>query len=223
MTTLTEAVSGAELDRHLRAISRVVRLSGTAEEAEAFDYIEGQLRAFGYRVNRHASDALIGYPQRSSLEILSPNPVQIASNGYSLSPSTGPEGVTGEVVFVGAGMPGDFEGRDVQGKIVVSDGLAMPGKALAAERAGAIGQIHINDEHIHEMCISPVWGTPTPETGGLLPKVPAVGISRPDGDRLKGLLQQGTVRVRLATEPFRAWVKIPTLTADLPGTASDDF
>ncbi|MEA2593911.1 MAG: N-acetylated-alpha-linked acidic dipeptidase [Thermomicrobiales bacterium] len=223
MTTLTEAVSGAELDRHLRAISRVVRLSGTAEEAEAFDYIEGQLRAFGYRVNRHASDALIGYPQRSSLEILSPNPVQIASNGYSLSPSTGPEGVTGEVVFVGAGMPGDFEGRDVQGKIVVSDGLAMPGKALAAERAGAIGQIHINDEHIHEMCISPVWGTPTPETGGLLPKVPAVGISRPDGDRLKGLLQQGAVRVRLATEPFRAWVKIPTLTADLPGTASDDF
>ena len=69
------------------------------------------------------------------------------------------------MAFVGAGMPGDYEGRDVGGKIVISDGLAMPGKALAAERAGAIGQIHINDEHIHEMCISPVWGTPIPETG----------------------------------------------------------
>jgi hypothetical protein len=73
------------------------------------------------------------------------------------------------------------------------------------------------------MCISPVWGTPVPETAGLLPKVPAVGVARPDGERLKELLQQGPVRVRLVTEPFRAWVKIPTLTADLPGTAGDDF
>jgi hypothetical protein len=223
MTPISDAVSGAELDRHLRGIARVVRLSGTPEEAEAFDYIEGQLRAFGYRVNRHASDALIGYPHRSTLEVVSPNPVQVVSNGYSLSPSTGPDGISGELVFVGAGLPGDYDGRDVQGKIVVSDGLAMPGKALAAEEAGAIGQIHINDEHIHEMCISPVWGTPIPETGGLLPKVPAVGVARPDGDRLKEMLQRGTVRVRLATEPFRAWVKIPTLTGELPGSAGDDY
>jgi hypothetical protein len=223
VTTLFGAVSGAELDRHLRGIARVVRLSGTPEEAEAFDYIEGQLRTFGYRVNRYASDALIGYPQRSSLAVVSPQPAEVVSNGYSLSPGTGAEGVSGELVFVGAGMPGDYEGRDVGGKIVISDGLAMPGKALAAERAGAIGQIHINDEHIHEMCISPVWGTPIPETAGLLPKVPAVGVSRPDGERLKGLLQQGAVRVKLVTEPFRAWVKIPTLTGELPGNAGDDF
>ncbi|HKG26611.1 MAG TPA: hypothetical protein VKB09_13245, partial [Thermomicrobiales bacterium] len=150
MTPIADAVSGAELDRHLRGIARVIRLSGTPEEAEAFDYIEGQLRAFGYRVNRYASDALIGYPQRSALEVLAPNPVQVGSNGYSLSPGTGPDGVIGELVFAGAGLPGDYEGRDVRGKIVVSDGLAMPGKALAAEQAGAIGQIHINDEHIHE-------------------------------------------------------------------------
>lgn len=173
MTTLFNAVSGAELDRHLRGIARVVRLSGTPEEAEAFDYTEGQLRAFGYRVNRYASDALIGYPQRSSLELLSPQAGQVACNGYSLSPSTGPDGVSGELVYVGAGMPGDYEGHDVRGKIALGDGLAMPGKALATEQAGAIGQIHINDEHIHEMCISPVWGTPIPETAGLLPKVPA--------------------------------------------------
>jgi hypothetical protein len=223
VTTLFSAVSGAELDRHLRAIARVVRLSGTPEEAEAFDYIESQLSTFGYRVNRYASDALIGYPQRSSLEVVSPHPASVAANGYSLSPSTGPDGVTGDLVYVGAGMEGDYAGRDVAGKIVISDGLAMPGKALAAERARAIGQIHVNDEHIHEMCISPVWGTPVPETAGLLPKVPAVGVSRPDGERLKELLQQGPVRVRLVTEPFRAWVKIPTLTGDLPGTAGDDF
>ena len=90
-------------------------------------------------------------------------------------------------------VPDDYADVDVRGKIVLSDGLAMPGKARAASLAGAIGQVHINDEHIHEMCISPVWGTPTPETAQLLPNVPAVGIAREDGERLK---QHARQRVR---------------------------
>ena len=57
MSTLVDAVSGSEIDRHLRAIAAVVRLSGTPEEAAAFDYIESQLRSFGYDVARHESDA----------------------------------------------------------------------------------------------------------------------------------------------------------------------
>jgi len=218
------AVSWEELDRHLRAIARVVRLSGTPEEAEAFDYVESTLQGFGFAVTRHESDALIGYPQHASLDLLGPDQRSIAANGYSLSPGTGTEGIVAELAYVGAGMAPDYDGNDVRGKIVVSDGLAMPAKAMAARQADAIGQIHINDEHIHEMCISPVWGTPTPDTGHLLPTVPSVGIGREDGDAIKRALSaNGTVRARLVTDPFRAWVKIPTLTADLPGNAGDDF
>ncbi|MER3437009.1 MAG: hypothetical protein C4346_05055, partial [Chloroflexota bacterium] len=222
-TTLFSAVSGSELDRHLRAIARQVRLSGTPEEAAACDFIEQQLRGFGFTVERYESDALIGYPKHASLTVLAPESLTISANGYSLSPSTGTSGIEAEVIAVGAGMPADYEGRDVRGKIVLSDGLAMPAEALAAQRAGAAGQIHINDEHIHEMCISPIWGTPVPETAELLPAIPAVGITRPDGDRLKDLLSRGPVRVRLVSETFRQWVKIPTLTADLPGQAEDSF
>ena len=120
-------------------------------------------------------------------------------------------------------MPAAYAGIDVQGKIVLSDGLAMPGKARAASLAGAIGQIHANDEHIHEMCLSPVWGTPTPETAPLLPDVPAVGVTRQDGDALKARLATGPVSVQLVTEPYLAWTSIPTLTADLPGTEEDRF
>ncbi|HET9017190.1 MAG TPA: M28 family peptidase [Thermomicrobiaceae bacterium] len=220
---IVDAVSAAELDRHERAISRWVRLSGTADEAKAFDYIEAQLRSFGYAVNRYLSDALIGYPGRSALTVLGAAEVDIPCNGYSLSPLTDDAGVTGELVYVGSGLDADYAGRDVRGKVVVSDGLAMPNKAMAAEAAGAIGQVHINDELIHEMCISPVWGTPIPETAGLLPTVPAVAVTRPDGERLKARLAEGPVRVRLMTQPFRAWTKIPTLTGDLPGTAEDTF
>ncbi len=222
-TTLFSAVSGSELDRHLRAIARVVRLSGTPEERIAFDYIEQHLQGLGFAINRYESDALIGYPKRASLTVVAPEPWTLEANSYSLSPSTGPGGIEADVVAVGAGMPADYEGQDVRGKIVLSDGLAMPGKSLAAQQAGAVGQIHINDEHIHEMCISPIWGTPVPETADLLPSVPAVGITHADGERLKALLSRGPVRVRLFAETFRQWVKIPTLTADLPGQAEDSF
>jgi hypothetical protein len=247
--SIRDDVSPAELDRHLRAISAEVRLSGSAEEACAFDYIEKQLRDFGYEVNRYQSEALIGYPLRASVHVLGSDPIDLYANGYSLSPATGPEGVIGELVYVGAGMPGDYAGKDVQGKIAISDGMAMPGKARASSLAGAIGHIHVDEanplptrsgpdpssedaqpgqysgqyRHIHEMCVSPVWGTPTPETAPLLPDVPAVGVTREDGARLKALLAAGPVSVRLMTEPYLAWTMIPTLTADLPGTEEDRF
>ncbi|MDQ3228039.1 MAG: M28 family peptidase [Chloroflexota bacterium] len=217
------AVSASELYRHLREVAADVRLSGSPEEARVFDYIRDQLEPLGFQVDRFESEALIGYPIHASLHLLGPEPSVISANGYSLSPGSGPDGVMGALVHVGTGMPVDYAGLDVRGKIVLSDGLAMPGKARAASLAGAIGQVHINDEHIHEMCVSPVWGTPTPETAALLPNVPAVGISHKDGSRLKERLPEEPITVRLVTEPYLAWTVIPTLTADLPGTKEDRF
>lgn len=221
--SIREAVSASELDRHLRAVAAEVRLSGTPEEERAFDYIADQLSGYGYEVLRFSNEALIGYPLAASLHILGDEIVDIPANGYSLSPSTGPEGVSGELVYVGAGMPADYDGIDVRGKIVLSDGLAMPGKMRAASRAGAIGQIHNNGGHIHEMCISPIWGTPTPETAPLLPDVPSVGILGTDSAKLRERLAAGPVRVRLVTETFLEWTPITTLTADLPGTEEERF
>lgn len=223
MTTLFDQVSIDELERHLAGITNMVRLSGTPEEAKAFDYIEGELRSFGFDVSRYESDALIGYPGTSSLEIVGPEGGAIPCNGYSLSPGTGPDGVSGELVYAGAGGENDYQGLDARGKIVLTDGLATPSKGLTAAAAGAIGQIHDNGGQIHEMCISPVWGTPLPESAHLLPTVPAIAIAGADGERLQERLRQGAVRVHLVTEPFRAWVKIPTLTADLPGRIEDRY
>jgi hypothetical protein len=223
--SIRDAVSAAELDRHLRAVAAEVRLSGTPEEERAFDYIAEQLAGFGYNVQRFQNEALIGYPLVASLQlqILGDAPIDIPANGYSLSPSTGPNGVSGEVVYVGAGLPADYAGIDAHGKIVLSDGLAMPAKTRAASLAGAIGQIHNNGSHIHEMCLSPVWGTPTPETAPLLPDVPSVGIIESDSAQLRERLAAGPLRVTLTTETYLDWTTIPTLTADLPGTEEDRF
>lgn len=223
VSSIRESVSQSELVRHTESISQWVRLSGTPDERKAFEYIREQLEGFGYTVTLYESDALIGYPETSKLEIVGAESREIHSNGYALSPRTDEEGVVGDVVYVGAGTASDYTDRDVRGKIVLSDGLAMPEKALAAQQAGTIGQIHINDEYIHEMCISPVWGTPTPETAHLLPTVPAVSVTQKDGEALKASLESGPMQMRLFTQPVRDWRKIPTLIAELPDHQNDEF
>lgn len=217
---IVDEVSKDELMRFEHAIAQYVRLSGSAEEAKAFDFIQEQLTGWGYDVQRYSSEALIGYPDKARLTV---GGREIPCNGYSLSPATSDAGVTGGLLYVGAGHAADYAGKDAAGKIVVSDGLAMPDKALEAQRRGALGQIHINDEYIHEMCISPVWGTPIPETADLLPTVPAVAVTKADGDRIKQMLDEGSVTATLMTQPYRAWTEIPTLTAELPGQTEDTF
>lgn len=160
---IVDEVSADRLLAHTAAIARWVRLSGTPDEARAFDYIAATLEVFGYAVRRYRHPALVGYPREATLEVLAPERLAIPCNGFSLSPATPDEGVEGALVFAGGGRE-DYPAEPVQGRIVLSEGLAMPAKAVAADRRGALAQIHINDEHIHEMCISPVWGTPTPET-----------------------------------------------------------
>ncbi len=223
MTSLASDVSVQRLMQHTETIAQWVRLSGSDEERHAFAYIRSELESYGYAISQYESDALIGYPGESRLEVLADGVGEIRCNGYSLAPATTPDGIIGDLVYVGAGDASDVAGVDVAGKIVLSDGLATPGKVLIATKAGAIGQIHINDEHIHEMCISPVWGVPVPDTADLLPTLPSVAVTQEDGDRLKELVSRGPVQIRLWTKPETQWRKIPTLIADLTAADSDHF
>jgi len=66
--------------------------------------------------------------------------------------------------------------------------------------------------------MTPIWGTPTPETEHLLPKTPSISIKGLDGARIKEAMQRGPVRVKLVTKVFQDWKDIPVLTGDLrPG------
>lgn len=221
--SIKDNVSLEELTKHINTIATWVRLSGTEDEAKAFDYVQETLEKFGFTTSRYLSDALIGYPGPASLTIAGDDSVSFTPNGYALSPRTGDEGVTGELIFVGDGTPADLQGVDLQGKIIVSEGLANPGKSLAVQNTGAIGHIHIDGPLVRDMCISPVWGVPTPETAHLLPDIPAVGINEEEGKVLKEKMKAGTVVATLVTQPFLEWGKLPTLIADLPGNEEDTY
>src|SRR5215217_5678332 len=73
------------------------------------------------------------------------------------------------------------------------------------------------------MIASSVWGTPTPESARLLPRIPVLGITRADGGRLTQLLADGALRVRVVSNVEKQWARLPLVVATIPGAASDDF
>lgn len=216
---LTE-VSAEQLMRHVTTIAQWVRLSGTPEEAEAFEYIQSVVRGFGLAVTRYMPVCLISLPVSASL-VVAETGESIPCITHSFSTSTGPEGIEAELISVGSGHEAGYAGLDARGKVALAEGLATPEKAVVAERQGVAGMIHISGEHLHEMIISPVWGSPTAETIHLLPTKPHVSIDRQGGERLKRLLEAGPVRVRLTTAVDTGWRPLPLLIADLTAPSGD--
>jgi hypothetical protein len=87
------------------------------------------------------------------------------------------------------------------------------------ESAEVAASIWIAGERLHERLMSPVWGTPTPETAHLLPKTPSISIKGLDGAHIKEAMGKGPVRAKMVTKVFQGWKDIPVLTGDL-GPAS---
>ncbi len=220
--TLRNEVSLDNLTRYNAEIAKGVRLSGSADEAEAFAYLAEQCRSYGMAVEQYAIDAYVSLPCAAALTVVAPEERPLSCITHSFSLATGPEGLTAPLVYVGKGEATDYAGKDVRGAVVMTDGLAMPAAAHAAYQAGAAGMVCVNPEGLHEMIISPVWGTPTPETAPHLPQLVAVSVRRGDGDTLKALVARGPVTVRLQTEVETRWRPIPTLTAEIRG-AEDRF
>jgi hypothetical protein len=216
---LAGALSRDALMEHARAIAAWERESGSPGEARAFDYLERTLKQHGLAVERREIEALISLPQEGHI-VLGDGAV-IEGLTHAFSTSTG--GLDGEVVAVGEGAPEDYARAGAAGKIALIDGLATPGKAWTAETAGTLGQIFINVDHLHNMIVTTIWGTPTPETAARLPRTPCLSIRRADAQRLRALMARGPARVRLVTTVRTGWTPIPLLIAQLDGRAEDRF
>jgi hypothetical protein len=223
-TQLLNMVSPDHLWETNSAIAQWPRNSGSLEEREAFNYVQQTLDAYGLRTALLAHPALISYPLEARLEII--DQAGHAGQTYDcLGTAFGAsvEALEAEVVDVGFGNPEDYAARDVAGHIVLLNGLATPTAVYRAEQAGAIGQIFINDDHLHYMIVSTIWGAPTPASAGRIPTTPSVSVTRADGHNLRDRIAEGPVRVRLKSHVFMDWQQIPLLIAELDGKQSDEF
>ncbi len=221
---LSAAVSGPEMMTNLRQIAKWVKLSGTAEELEAIRFLESRMRDYGYRTQVLMHDAYISLPGKASVEVDGKVVTAITQSFSQPSPAGGLSGVP---VYLGHGEAKDFAGQDVKGRIVLVEGMATPAVSQRATEAGAAGQLHISHhEHIHEMCISPVWGNPGAGTKGGMPTTVVCSVSNADGGAIRDALAAGRHPVvTLHAEVDTGWRKTPILVCDLdgPGGAEAPF
>jgi N-acetylated-alpha-linked acidic dipeptidase len=221
ISRLCTAVDPATMMRHLEEFSRRMKLSGTPQELESFRYLKATLDSYGYQTELILHDAYISLPGRARIEVETETPDCIT---HSFSRPSPPGGLRGTVVYAGHGRTQDFAAQDVRGKIVLLESIANPGATRRASLAGAIGQIHISPhEHLHEMCVSSVWGSPTAETSENLPSTVVMSLRKADGDALKRRVRGNEpVAVTLHAEVDTGWRKTPLLVAELPGPNGDD-
>ncbi len=219
---IVDAVSGERLMEDTRAIASQVRLSGSAEERQAFTYIERRLRDAGLRTQMFEHDALISLPQAATLQILDVGSGEIPCITHSFGASTPPAGLKGRAVYV-RDVAGDLAG--LRGAIAVVDGLAMPTVVRKLEAAGALGIVFLNrDPVVHEMIVSTVWGSPTPAQVNQLPSVPVVSTAGTGAARLRAQLDgEHPLRCRLTASVQTEWRRLPVLTADVVGTDEETF
>lgn len=213
-------VSESNLMEFTEKVSKEVRLSGTPEEYRSFEYVKDTLDSFGLSTQLLECDAFISLPGKAFLEI---NGKEYTCITHSMAQPTGDDGLAGELVYAGKGLPNDYQQIDARGKIVLLDGLAVPGAVKTAQENGAIGALFINAAYTHEMIVSPVWGSPTPETVDLLPKIPVVSVNFSDGEFIKPSVRDGEkVSAYMKTEVDTGWRKIPTLIAEIRGTVEPE-
>jgi hypothetical protein len=206
--------------KDLGEFARRVKLSGTAEELASFRFIQSRLDEYGFRTTLMSHQAYISLPGRAGLGV---GNEQITCITHSFSRPSAAAGTRGRLVYVRHGSEADFGAVDMRGKVALLDGIANPAASLLASQAGAIGQVHVSPhEHLHEMCISPVWGNPTPETMDRLPATVVVSIAQADGDRLKQRLANGEeLFANLQAEVDTGWRPTPILVAEMSGPTGD--
>ena len=183
------------------------RFVGTEGDRAAIAYVRGEFEELGLKTSL-SPIRVPGFVDRGSTLSLGDRTFDAICAYFS--PSTPPEGIRAALVFAGTGEPGEYEGLDVRGKVVVIQerGLGyarfwLGTFAAEAARRGAVGMIVV-----HPMPwpyrMSMEAGNSSIENRFCSEQVPCVCISSVDGQELMYELGRGgagtEVVLRVSTE-----------------------
>lgn len=214
-------IAEVDSDRLMEAtagISRWVRLSGSTDERKAFDYVADVMREIGCDVTLHTPTCLISIPGSARLSV---NGDEFTCITHAFSTSTPEGGLERDIVYAGSGSLAELNNAGAAGKIALVEGLATPQKALDATEAGVAALVCNSGEHIHEMIVSGVWGSPTFDTLADLPRVPVLSVDDQTAQRIREKLASSSVTAVVEASVDTGWRPIPILLADLDVTDRD--
>jgi len=190
------------------------RLAGTESIEKAAEYIRNELEKYGLDARIDRFPMYHSYPEDAALRVIYPETRVIETKPVCHISSTLEEGLTGELVYAGAGGYEDYENIEVEDKIVLTDmtwSPPRPEKARIAFEKKAKALIIMNwgtsDNPVIQMgAVKSVWGNPTPENFKKIPQITVISITRAAGEYLKELCLKGKVVVWLRAEATREWV-----------------
>ena len=205
------------------------RFPGTVGEKPSAEYIASKLREYGLD-NVSLDDFLyVGWKRgEAKLELLQPREMELYTQSLALCPPTPPEGIEGDIIYLGPGFPELFKAKkdEIEGKIVLCTSQPRPSGAMVHRRTkygyavkyGAIGFIFVNHNPGQLM-----------PTGSLRPayrlagEIPGIGVSWETGSHLIRILEKEPAKVRIMTRDVitpdtKSW----NVVAEIPGTDLKD-
>ncbi len=190
------------------------KLSGTPPNEASVDYILGSLKNTGLAAKASEFQAWLGFPNLFEAEVKIMEPGEKALNCVALAQCAS-GAAEGELVYVGGGGLSDYNEVNARNKIVLVDFSKSPARPwknyIAGVLKGAVGLIVISHRGpkraLNRGTVKSVWGNPIPENIDHIGRIPAVNISREDGDYLQGLLDKGPVRVTMKADGLRGFYR----------------
>ena len=223
---LRERVDVDALQRHVDAFDGTERVSGTDDEWEASEYVVETLREYGCEAELLEFEGYISVPEDGRVDVTAPTRRTFdEAITTSFSASTPPSGVSSEVVRIGDVTEETVDAADVEGKIAFTTGLPTPEPITLLEAAGAEAVIYqsSNPDHLHEMIVTPVWGTPGLDNEEAIPDLPVVEITRKAGDWLLDRCDEGPVEATVTTEVTTELATLPCPVGRIAGTESERY
>ena len=233
---VANTTSGIKAKGFVQAISSFHRIQASPGIHDAIIYVKNEIEhlpnveseLFEYPADGKTTistwEAVLGWepktgklvlvePEEKSLADFTAEPISLIAHSTSVD-------IESEVVFVGKGLsPEDYEGKDIKGKMVLTEGLARMVHRVACIQHGAAGLLTFvppsnQDEIASLRRYDAIW-----PSGEERDKVTfGFALTQADGLKLKGLLQEGkTVKVKANVNAKLVDGKTEVLTALLPG------
>jgi aminopeptidase YwaD len=221
-------------------VEKYWRIAGNTGFNESIYQVEKILQAAGYKKEiKNETEGPLTYrietrkmrrptwePVSSSLTIVGEDKplLESVSNRNMIainSASTPAEGKTAELVYVGAGTPKDFEGKDVAGKIIFGETSvgSLYRNAISKGAVGVIGYAMPKytqpEKNIHSIQFQGINYDSTKPIFGIV-------LSFNAKEKLKAALAKGTVRVNVKVVSRIYWSEELTIVANARGTENPD-
>jgi len=208
--------------KHVEYLSSIGdRFVGTNGDKTAIEYVVRKFQELGLQVDKTEIRVPSFQERGSSLSINKPVKRQFKVWAAYFSPATLPEGVTGQLDFLGDGEEEDYKGKDVKGKIVVlkekgfeSLKFWMGKYARLAKIHGALGIVLIHAMPWPYRCSLEI-GNNNIKNRFFKEQVPVVTVSCTDGQDIMYQLGKGdavgTLKVNTKVEEVSSFIIRGTL------------